>query len=90
MRRKARSLENELDMKLVSFSKLGSKRSNNHNRRHYHAGGKNDETESLLNSSNSNQHMIDTMAMEIEQLLTKVNRIPKFLKLYCLKMWVLL
>jgi len=72
LRRKARSLENELDMKLVSFSKLGSKRSNNHNRRHYHAGGKNDETESLLNSSNSNQHMIDTMAMEIEQLLTKL------------------
>ena len=69
-------------MKLVSFSKLGSKRATNHNRRHYHVGDKNDETDLLLNPSNCNQHMIDTMAMEIEQLLTKVKFTVLFIKLF--------
>lgn len=64
LRRQARRLENELDLKLVSFSKLGAnyKRGGN---------GRNDDETPLLNNSSS-EHMVETMAMEIEQLLTKL------------------
>nr|CAB3250386.1 Golgi SNAP receptor complex member 1-like [Phallusia mammillata] len=60
LRRQARRLENELDLKLVSFSKLGTSISHNTS-----------DTAPLLNSSSSD-HMIETMAMEIEQLLAKL------------------
>ena len=63
LRRQARHLENELDLKLVSFSKLGTSFSHSPG-----AGGE----ETPLISSSSSEHMIETMAMEIEQLLAKV------------------
>jgi len=63
LRRQARRLENELDNKLVSFSKLGSNVSKSRMA--------DDDKTPLLNSSSS-EHMVETMAMEIEQLLTKL------------------
>jgi len=63
LRRQARRLENELDLKLVSFSKLGTSYSQRTSAI--------DDNTPLLNGSSS-EHMIETMAMEIEQLLTKV------------------
>lgn len=79
LRRQARRLENELDLKLVSFSKLGA--SYQHNR--YHGGNaaasanqhaSTDHTPLLAaNHQTTNEHhMVDTMAMEIEQLITKL------------------
>jgi len=63
LRRQARRLENELDLKLVSFSKLGANYSQA-------CGIENDKTPLL--STTSSEHMVETMAVEIEQLLTKV------------------
>jgi len=62
LRRQARRLENELDIKLVSFSKLGSNMSTLQT----------DDHTPLLGNTSSSQHMIETMAMEIEQLITKL------------------
>uniref|UniRef100_H2YZK2 Golgi SNAP receptor complex member 1 n=1 Tax=Ciona savignyi TaxID=51511 RepID=H2YZK2_CIOSA len=62
MRRQARRLENELDLKLVSFSKLGTS---------FRHEASNNDTTPLLNSTSSD-HMVETMAMEIEQLLMKL------------------
>jgi len=56
-------LEKKLEQKLVSFSKLGTSFSHS-------PGASGDETPLL--SSSSSEHMIETMAMEIEQLLAKV------------------
>lgn len=67
LRKRARQLENEIDLKLVSFSKLGTSfsaiRSN---------GSDSSDTAPLLNATNS-EHMFHTMAMEIEQLLNKLS-----------------
>ncbi|CAK8674643.1 Golgi SNAP receptor complex member 1-like [Clavelina lepadiformis] len=63
LRRQARRLENELDLKLVSFSKLGTTFGRN-------AASVSDTTP-LLNSTSS-EHMVETMSMEIEQLLAKL------------------
>ena len=63
LRRQARHIENELDLKLVSFCKLGTTFGHQNT-----AVG--DGTPLL--SSSSSEHMIETMAMEIEQLLAKV------------------
>ena len=65
LRRQARRLENELDIKLVSFSKLGS------NISHSHSSSQSDDHTPLLGNTSS-EHMIETMAMEIEQLIIKV------------------
>lgn len=60
LRKQARRLENELDLKLVSFSKLGTSYSS-------HVS---DHTPLLGNASG--ERMFETMAMEIEQLLAKL------------------
>nr|XP_011432817.1 Golgi SNAP receptor complex member 1 [Crassostrea gigas] len=62
LRKQARQLENEIDLKLVSFSKLGTSYS------HSDYGS---ESSPLMQRSSS-EHMFDTMAMEIEQLLSKL------------------
>ncbi|KAL3856501.1 hypothetical protein ACJMK2_011252 [Sinanodonta woodiana] len=64
-RKQARQLENEVDLKLVSFSKLGTNYSSQHDF---------SDTSPLLNKSGS-EHMFETMAMEIEQLLSKLTEI---------------
>ncbi|KAG8450427.1 hypothetical protein GDO86_002910 [Hymenochirus boettgeri] len=70
LRKQARQLENELDLKLVSFSKLCTTYSHSNNRE-----GRRDryssDTTPLLNGS-SQDHMFETMAVEIEQLLAKL------------------
>ncbi|GFY63537.1 golgi SNAP receptor complex member 1 [Trichonephila inaurata madagascariensis] len=65
LRRQARQLENEIDLKLVSFSKLGTSYGSPEFR------NENSDTVPLLSSTNSD-HMFETMALEIEQLLSKV------------------
>lgn len=60
LRKQARRLENELDLKLVSFSKLGTS----------YSSSASDHTPLLGNSSS--ERMFETMAMEIEQLLAKL------------------
>lgn len=59
LRRQARHLENEIDAKLVAFSKLG-----------VNSGSKlvNGDEEPLLDE----EHVFDNMASEIEALLAKV------------------
>ncbi len=59
LRKESRRLENEIDMKLVSFSKLGSTYSHR------------DVSDGALGIGGSG-HVFDTMALEIEQLLSKV------------------
>uniref|UniRef100_A0A4W3IRT9 Golgi SNAP receptor complex member 1 n=1 Tax=Callorhinchus milii TaxID=7868 RepID=A0A4W3IRT9_CALMI len=68
LRKQARQLENELDLKLVSFSKLCTSYSGNSTR-----DGRRDssDTTPLLNGS-SQDRMFETMAVEIEQLLAKL------------------
>ncbi|XP_053131150.1 Golgi SNAP receptor complex member 1 isoform X3 [Hemicordylus capensis] len=70
LRKQARQLENELDLKLVSFSKLCT--SYSHSGSHE---GRRDryslDTTPLLNGSSQDQ-MFETMAVEIEQLLGKL------------------
>uniref|UniRef100_A0A1B6IUB5 Golgi SNAP receptor complex member 1 n=1 Tax=Homalodisca liturata TaxID=320908 RepID=A0A1B6IUB5_9HEMI len=64
LRKQARKLENEIDLKLVSFSKLGTGTVTTY---------KNNDsaTEPLL----STEHVFDSVAMEIEQLLTKLTTV---------------
>ncbi|XP_041053942.1 Golgi SNAP receptor complex member 1 isoform X1 [Carcharodon carcharias] len=70
LRKQARQLENELDLKLVSFSKLCTSYSGSTTR-----DGRRDryssDTTPLLNGS-SQDRMFETMAVEIEQLLAKL------------------
>ncbi|KAK6190753.1 hypothetical protein SNE40_002548 [Patella caerulea] len=66
LRKQARQLENEIDLKLVSFSKLGTSISA---QREYES-----DTSPLINKTSS-EHMTETMAMEIQQLLSKLNEI---------------
>jgi len=83
LRRQARQLENEIDLKLVSFSKLGT---NYSSQRDYAsltlsnsssantAGEDSNDSAPLLNKASS-EHMFDTMAMEISQLLAKLTEV---------------
>ncbi|KAK7088295.1 Golgi SNAP receptor complex member 1-like isoform X3 [Littorina saxatilis] len=66
LRKQARQLENEIDLKLVSFSKLGTNYSTHRD--------VDSDTSPLLNRTSS-EHMFDTMAMEIEQLLSKLTQV---------------
>ncbi len=66
LRKESRRLENEIDMKLVSFSKLGSTYSHR------------DTSESSLGIGSSG-HVFDTMALEIDQLLSKVSLLTRVL-----------
>uniref|UniRef100_A0A8C6KAR2 Golgi SNAP receptor complex member 1 n=1 Tax=Nothobranchius furzeri TaxID=105023 RepID=A0A8C6KAR2_NOTFU len=67
LRKQARQLENELDLKLVSFSKLCTSYSSSRDGRR----GETSDTTPLLNNS-SQDRMFDTMSVEIEQLLAKL------------------
>ena len=60
MRRESRKLENEIDGKLVSFSKLSS------------TYNKKDYERSDLESTGNSDKVFDTMVMEIEQLLEEL------------------
>lgn len=60
LRKQARHLENDIDLKLVAFSKLGAGVNTPHG----------SDTVPLL----SGEHMFDSMALEIQQLLNKVRR----------------
>lgn len=60
MRKQARLLENDIDVKLVAFSKLGVSSANT---------GLSSESVPLINSDD----MFDTMSMELQQLLNKVS-----------------
>ncbi|KAI8782456.1 Golgi SNAP receptor complex member 1 [Biomphalaria glabrata] len=80
LRRQARQLENEVDLKLVSFSKLGTSYSS---QRDYDSlplytnstnKPENSDTAPLMNKASS-EHMFDTMAMEISQLLAKLTEV---------------
>ncbi|XP_059173463.1 Golgi SNAP receptor complex member 1-like isoform X2 [Physella acuta] len=87
LRRQARQLENEIDLKLVSFSKLGTSYSTqrDYERRSERQNATNgrysssftdlsSDTAPLLNKASS-EHMFDTMAMEISQLLAKLTEV---------------
>uniref|UniRef100_A0A3Q3GZY5 Golgi SNAP receptor complex member 1 n=1 Tax=Labrus bergylta TaxID=56723 RepID=A0A3Q3GZY5_9LABR len=67
LRKQARQLENELDLKLVSFSKLCTSYSSSRDGRR----GDTSDTTPLLNNSTQDR-MFDTMSVEIEQLLSKL------------------
>ncbi|KAI0230823.1 Golgi SNAP receptor complex member 1 [Lamellibrachia satsuma] len=69
LRKQARQLENEIDLKLISFSKLGTSYSSY---RDFNAA--NSDSTPLLNKASS-EHMFDTMAMEIEQLLARLTEV---------------
>uniref|UniRef100_A0A8C5RDU5 Golgi SNAP receptor complex member 1 n=1 Tax=Laticauda laticaudata TaxID=8630 RepID=A0A8C5RDU5_LATLA len=73
LRKQARQLENELDLKLVSFSKLCTSYSHGSSR-----DGRRDryssDTTPLLNGS-SQDRMFEAMAVEIEQLLGKLTAV---------------
>nr|XP_056720887.1 Golgi SNAP receptor complex member 1 [Euleptes europaea] len=73
LRKQARQLENELDLKLVSFSKLCTSYSHSNNREG-RADRYSSDTTPLLNGS-SQDRMFETMAVEIEQLLGKLTGI---------------
>ncbi|XP_062329110.1 Golgi SNAP receptor complex member 1 isoform X1 [Osmerus eperlanus] len=68
LRKQARQLENELDMKLVSFSKLCTSYSTSRDGRR---GDSSSDTTPLLNNSTQDR-MFDTMSVEMEQLLAKL------------------
>lgn len=76
LRRQARQLENEIDLKLVSFSKLGTSYGSPEFR------NENNDTVPLLSSTNSD-HMFETMALEIEQLLSKLTDVNDKMISYC-------
>ena len=81
LRKESRRLENEVDQKLVSFSKLGSTFSHRDTRYGgiytHHKSQILAKSHSLLRCSSDpgmggTGHVFDTLALEIEQLLTKV------------------
>lgn len=59
VRKQARLLENDIDVKLVAFSKLGVSSA---------SSGLSSESVPLINSDD----IFDTMSMELQQLLNKV------------------
>ncbi|KAG5269178.1 hypothetical protein AALO_G00199150 [Alosa alosa] len=67
LRKQARQLENELDLKLVSFSKLCTSYSSSRDGRR----GDSSDTTPLLNNSTQDR-MFEAMSVEIEQLLAKL------------------
>ncbi|XP_026138025.1 Golgi SNAP receptor complex member 1 isoform X2 [Carassius auratus] len=67
LRKQARQLENELDLKLVSFSKLCTSYSSSRDGRR----GDSSDTAPLLSNSTQDR-MFETMSVEIEQLLAKL------------------
>ncbi|XP_051963181.1 Golgi SNAP receptor complex member 1 [Xyrauchen texanus] len=67
LRKQARQLENELDLKLVSFSKLCTSYNSSRDGRR---GDSCDTTPLLCNSTQD--RMFETMSVEIEQLLAKL------------------
>ncbi|XP_061868417.1 Golgi SNAP receptor complex member 1 isoform X4 [Colius striatus] len=71
LRKQARQLENELDLKLVSFSKLCTSYSSTRDGRRDRYSS---DTTPLLNGS-SQDRMFEAMAVEIEQLLGKLTGI---------------
>ncbi|XP_066520055.1 Golgi SNAP receptor complex member 1 isoform X1 [Hoplias malabaricus] len=71
LRKQARQLENELDLKLVSFSKLCTSYSSSRDGRR---GDSSSDTTPLLNNSTQDR-MFETMSVEIEQLLAKLTGI---------------
>lgn len=78
LRKQARQLENEIDLKLVSFSKLGT---NYRGLRDYgafnavaHRAPFSDSSSMQLNKS-STAHVFEAMAMEIEQLLARLTKV---------------
>ncbi|KAG8195249.1 hypothetical protein JTE90_028400 [Oedothorax gibbosus] len=76
LRRQARQFENEIDLKLVSFSKLGT----SYGTQEYQ--NENSDTVPLLSSTNSD-HMFETMALEIEQLLSKLTEVNDGMIAHC-------
>ncbi|XP_056330120.1 Golgi SNAP receptor complex member 1-like [Danio aesculapii] len=68
LRKQARQLENELDLKLVSFSKLCTSYSSSRDGRR---GDSSSDTTPLLCNSTQDR-MFETMSVEIEQLLAKL------------------
>uniref|UniRef100_A0A7N8YAY8 Golgi SNAP receptor complex member 1 n=1 Tax=Mastacembelus armatus TaxID=205130 RepID=A0A7N8YAY8_9TELE len=70
LRKQARQLENELDLKLVSFSKLCTSYSGSREGRRADTS----DTTPLLNNSTQDR-MFDTMSVEIEQLLAKLTAV---------------
>ncbi|TNN34941.1 Golgi SNAP receptor complex member 1 [Liparis tanakae] len=68
LRKQARQLETELDLKLVSFSKLCTSYSSSRDGRR---GDATSDTTPLLNNSTQDR-MFDTMSVEMEQLLAKL------------------
>ncbi|XP_038549387.1 Golgi SNAP receptor complex member 1 isoform X2 [Micropterus salmoides] len=70
LRKQARQLENELDLKLVSFSKLCTSYSSSRDGRR----GDSSDTTPLLNNSTQDR-MFETMSVEIEQLLAKLTAV---------------
>ncbi|XP_069471344.1 Golgi SNAP receptor complex member 1 isoform X2 [Ambystoma mexicanum] len=70
LRKQARQLENELDLKLISFSKLCTSYSHN-SAREGRRDAYSSDTTPLLNGSTQDR-MFETMAVEIEQLLAKL------------------
>ncbi|XP_072318645.1 Golgi SNAP receptor complex member 1 [Eucyclogobius newberryi] len=70
LRKQARQVENELDLKLVSFSKLCTSYSSSRDGR----GSNTSDTTPLLNNSTQDR-MFDTMSVELEQLLAKLTAV---------------
>ncbi|XP_055081976.1 Golgi SNAP receptor complex member 1 isoform X2 [Periophthalmus magnuspinnatus] len=70
LRKQARQLENELDLKLVSFSKLCTSYSSCRDARRSDTS----DTTPLLNNSTQDR-MFDTMSVELEQLLAKLTAV---------------
>nr|XP_049582758.1 Golgi SNAP receptor complex member 1 isoform X2 [Syngnathus scovelli] len=70
LRKQARQWENELDLKLVSFSKLCTSYNSSRDGRR----GDTSDTTPLLNNSTQDR-MFDTMSVEIEQLLAKLTTV---------------
>merc|ERR1719204_186518 len=76
LRKQARQLENEIDLKLVSFSKLGTSFSSQSE-----FTLSTSDTSPLLTKSSS-EHMFETMTMEIEQLLAKLTEVNDLMSDY--------
>ncbi|XP_029651053.1 Golgi SNAP receptor complex member 1 isoform X2 [Octopus sinensis] len=84
LRRQARQLENEIDLKLVSFSKLGTSYTSQREFVGAHQPGNqtsSSDTVPLLNKTNSD-HMFETMTMELEQLMAKLTEVNDLLAEY--------
>lgn len=66
LRKQARKLENDIDMKLVAYSKIGTST----------MPSTSADTAPLLN-----EHVFDSLSMEIEQMLEKVRKSMSLLRL---------